>query len=104
MSLIIYWCNRQARRVRYGQFLRESRSIVRAGTPFLLSLRGTNMRTVETPSAAGTGWRRTLGQFYRMIEAIETSPLESLYDRVLRLEQEISALKRNLPIGSVDHE
>jgi len=51
------------------------------------------------------------GQFYRMIEAIETSPLESLYDRVLRLddrvlrlEQEISALKRNLPIGSVDHE
>ncbi len=84
--------------------MRESRSIVRAGTPFLLSLRGTNMRTVETPSAAGTGWRRTLGQFYRMIEAIETSPLESLYDRVLRLEQEISALKRNLPIGSVDHE
>jgi hypothetical protein len=62
------------------------------------------MRTVETPSAAGTGWRRTLGQFYRMIEAIETSPLESLYDRVLRLEQEISALKRNLPIGSVDHD
>ncbi len=91
--------------------MRESRSIVRAGTPFLLSLRGTNMRTVETPSAAGTGWRRTLGQFYRMIEAIETSPLESLYDRVLRLddrvlrlEQEISALKRNLLIGSVDHE
>jgi hypothetical protein len=104
MSIIIYWCNRQARRIRYGQFLRESRSIVRAGTPLLLSLRGTNMRTVETPSAAGTGWRRTLGQFYRMIEAIETSPLESLYDRVLRLEQEISALKRNLPIGSVDHE
>jgi hypothetical protein len=62
------------------------------------------MRTVETPSAAGTGWRRTLGRFYRMIEAIETSPLESLYDRVLRLEQEISALKRNLPSGSVDHE
>ena len=62
------------------------------------------MRTVETPSAAGTGWRRTLGRFYRMIEAIETSPLESLYDRVLRLEQEISALKRNLPIGCVDHE
>src|SRR5882757_3328850 len=87
-----------------GRLLRESRSIVRAGTPFLLSLRGTNMRTVETPSAAGTGWRRTLGQFYRMIEAIETSPLESHYDRVLRLEQEISALKRNLLIGSVDHE
>jgi hypothetical protein len=62
------------------------------------------MRTVETPSAAGTGWRRTLGQFYRMIEAIETSSLESLYDRVLRLEQEISALKRNLPISPVDHE
>jgi len=62
------------------------------------------MRTVDTPSTAGTGWRRTLGRFYRMIEAIETSPLESLYDRVLRLEQEISALKRNLPIGSVDHE
>ena len=104
--MIIYWCNRQARRVRYGQFLRETRSIVRAmpGRRFYFSLRGANMRTVETPSAAGTGWRRTLGQFYRMIEAIETSPLESLYDRVLRLEQEISALKRNLPIGSVDHE
>jgi hypothetical protein len=39
-----------------------------------------------------------------MIEAIETSPLESLHDRVLRLEQEVSALKRNLPIGSVDNE
>ena len=46
-----------------------------------------------------------------MIEAAETSPLESLYDRVLRLddrvlrlEQEISALKRDLPIGCVDHE
>jgi hypothetical protein len=62
------------------------------------------MRTVETPSAAGTAWRRTLSQLYRMIEAVETSPLESLYDRVLRLEQEISALKRNWPIGSVDHE
>ena len=63
-----------------------------------------NMRTVETPSAAGTGWRRTLSQLYRMIEAAETSPLESLYDRVLQLEQEVSALKHNLPIGSVDHE
>ena len=62
------------------------------------------MRTVETPSAAGTGWRRTLGRFYRMIEAIETSPMEILYDRVLQLEQEVSALKRNLLIGSVDHE
>src|SRR6266481_9259282 len=103
MSIIIYWCNRQARRVRYGQFLRESRSIVRARTPFLLSLRGANMRTVETPSAAGTGWRRTLGQFYRTIAAIETSPMEILYDRVLQLEQEVSALKRNLLIGSVDH-
>ncbi len=73
------------------------------------------MRTVETPSAAGTGWRRTLGQLYRMIEAAQTSPLESvyervlrleesLYERVLRLEQEVSALKRNLPMGSLDHE
>jgi hypothetical protein len=25
--------------------------------------------------------------------------LESLYERVLRLEQEVSALKRNLPMG-----
>ena len=39
-----------------------------------------------------------------MIEAAETSPLESLYERVLRLEQQVSALKRNLPMGSVDHE
>ena len=62
------------------------------------------MRTVETPSAAGTGWRRTLSQLYRMIEAVETTPLESLYDRVLRLEQEVSALKRSSPIGSIDHE
>ena len=62
------------------------------------------MRTVETPSAASKGWRRTLSQLYRTIEAVETSPLESLYDRVLRLEQEVSALKRNLPIGPVDHE
>jgi hypothetical protein len=66
------------------------------------------MRTVETPSAAGTGWRGSLIRFYRMIEALETSletsPMESLYDRVLRLEQEVSALKRNLPIGSVGYE
>ena len=62
------------------------------------------MRTVETPSAAGTGWRRTLSHLYRMIEAAQKSPLESLYERVLRLEQEVSALKRNLPMGSVDHE
>jgi hypothetical protein len=75
-----------------------------AGRRFLLSLPGTNMRTVETPSAAGTGWRRTLGQLYRTIAAVETSPMEILYDRVLQLEQEVSALKRNLLIGSVDHE
>jgi hypothetical protein len=66
------------------------------------------MRTVETPSAAGTGWRWSLIRFYRMIEALETSletsPMESLYDRVLRLEQEVSTLKRNLPIGSVGDE
>jgi hypothetical protein len=62
------------------------------------------MRTVETPPAAGKGWRNTLSQLYRMIEAAETSPLEILYDRVLRLEQEVSALKRNLPIDSLDHE
>ena len=67
-------------------------------------LTGANMRTVETPSAAATGWRRTLSQLYRMIEAAQTSPLESLYERVLRLEQEVSALKRNLPMGSADHE
>ena len=67
-------------------------------------LTGANMRTVETPSAAGTGWRRTLSQLYRLIEAAETSPMEILYDRVLQLEQEVSALKRNLLIGSVDHE
>ena len=66
------------------------------------------MRTAETPSAASRGWRSTLIRFYHMIEALETSleisPLESLYDRVLQLEQEVSALKRNLLIGSVDHE
>ena len=62
------------------------------------------MRTVEPPSAAGTGWRRTLSQLYRTIEAAETSPLGSLYERVLRLEQEVSALKRDLPMGSADHE
>jgi hypothetical protein len=41
-----------------------------------------------------------------MIEALETSletsPLESLYDRVLQLEQEVSALKRNSLIDSAD--
>ena len=66
-------------------------------------LTGANMRTVETPSAAGRGWRRTLTQLYRAMAAVETSPMEILYDRVLQLEQEVSALKRNLPIGSVDH-
>jgi hypothetical protein len=60
------------------------------------------MRTAETPSASGRGWRRTLSRFYRMIEALETSPLEILYDRVLQLEQEVSALKRNLPIDPVE--
>jgi hypothetical protein len=60
------------------------------------------MRTVETPSALG--WRRTLSQLYRTIAAVETSPMEILFDRVLQLEQEVSALKRNLLIGSVDHE
>jgi hypothetical protein len=59
------------------------------------------MRTVETPSAVGTGWRRTLNQLYRTIAAVETSPMEILYDRVLQLEQEVSALKRSLLIGSV---
>ena len=62
------------------------------------------MRTEETPSVAGTGWRRTLNQLYRMIQGLETSPSEILHDRILRLEQEVSALKRNLPVDSVDHE
>jgi hypothetical protein len=62
------------------------------------------MRTVKTPSAVGTGWRRTLSQLYRTIAAVETSPMEILYDRVLQLEQEVSALKRNLPTDSVDLE
>jgi hypothetical protein len=62
------------------------------------------MRTLETPSAASTGWRGSLSRFYRIIEALEASPMESLYDRILRLEQEVSALKRNLPIGSVELE
>jgi len=62
------------------------------------------MRTVETPSAVGTGWRSTLSQLYRTIAAVEMSPMEILYNRVLQLEQEVSALKRNLLIGSVDHE
>ena len=67
-------------------------------------LTGANMRTVEAPSAAGTGLRRRLSRLYRMIEALETSPMESLFDRVLRLEQEVSELKRNSPIGYVAHE
>ncbi|WP_334395529.1 hypothetical protein [Bradyrhizobium sp. AZCC 2289] len=46
----------------------------------------------------------TLSQLYRTIAAVETSPMEILYDRVLQLEQEVSALKRNLLIGSVGHE
>jgi hypothetical protein len=62
------------------------------------------MGTAETPSAVGTGWRRTLSQLYRTLAVVETSPMEILYDRVLRLEQEVSALKRNLLHGSVDHE
>ena len=62
------------------------------------------MRTEETPSAVGLGWRRTLSQLYRTLAVVEPSPMEILYDRVLQLEQEVSALKRNLPIGSVDHE
>jgi hypothetical protein len=60
------------------------------------------MRTAETPSAAGRGWRRTLNRLYRIMAALETSPLEILYDRVLQLEQEVSALKRDLPTDSVD--
>ena len=111
MSTIIYWCDRQARRVRYGQFLRESRSIVRARTPFLLQLTGSEHANGRDAIGRRHRMAKDPGQFYRMIEAIETSPLESLYDRVLRLddrvlrlEQEISALKRNLPIGCVDHE
>lgn len=73
---------------------------------FSTQLTGANMGTAETPSAAGRGWRSTLVRFYHMIEALETSletsPLESLYDRVLQLEQEVSALKRNSLTDSVD--
>ena len=54
------------------------------------------MRTLHKPSTTGTRWRRTLSQLYRMTEAAETSPLEILYDRVVLLEREVSALKRNL--------
>src|SRR5258708_35140884 len=93
---------------KYGEYGTDSSCAnrVRLSVPGrrVTQLTGANMRTVETPSAAGTGWRRTLSQLYRMIEAAQTSPLESLYERVLRLEQEVSALKRNLPMGSVDHE
>ena len=67
-------------------------------------LTGANMRTVETASAASTGWRGSLSRLYKIIEALETSPMESLYDRILRLDEEVSTLKRNLPIGSVEHE
>jgi hypothetical protein len=84
--------------------LRDLCSFVRTRTPLPTQLTGANMRTVEMPSAAGIGWRRTLRQLYRLIEAVETSPMEILYDRVLLLEQEVSELKRNLPIGSVDDE
>jgi hypothetical protein len=61
------------------------------------------MPTVETPSATGAGWRRALSQLFRIIEAVEMSPLQTLHDRVSRLEQEVSALKRHPPIGSIDH-
>ena len=62
------------------------------------------MRAVETLSAAGTGLRRAVNKFYQMIEGLETSPSEILYDRILRLEQEVSALKRNLRMDSIDYE
>src|SRR2546430_14826811 len=64
---------------------------------------GANMRTVETPSAVGTGWRRTLSQLYRTIAAVETSPMEILYDRGLQLRKAGSGLQRNFPSGSGDH-
>src|SRR5713101_7634886 len=59
----------------------------------------TGSEYANSREAIGTGWRRTMSQLYRMIEAAQTSPLESLYERVSRLEQEVSALKRNLPMG-----
>jgi hypothetical protein len=96
--------NRRIRRVRYAQPLGGSGSISPCQDAVSTQATGTNMRTVETPSATGTRWRRTLSQLYRMIEAAETSPLGILYDRVLQLEQEVSALKRNLPIGSPERE
>src|SRR5262249_29971841 len=96
--------HRQIRQVGYGQSFARIALVCPCQNAVSVQLMGANMPTVETPSTAGTGWRRTLSQFYRMIEAIETSPLESLHDRVLRLEQEVSALKRNLPIDSVDNE
>jgi hypothetical protein len=54
-------------------------------------------------SAYGSEHANSRDAIGRLIEAVETSPMEILYDRVLQLEQEVSALKRNLPIDSVDH-
>jgi polyhydroxyalkanoate synthesis regulator phasin len=40
-------------------------------------------------------WQRTLRSILQFAEAIETSPMEELFDRILRLEQDVAALKKN---------
>ena len=40
-------------------------------------------------------WHRTLRSILRFAEAIEISPMEDLFNRVLRLEQDVAALKKN---------
>lgn len=40
-------------------------------------------------------WHRTLRSILRGAEAIEISPMEDLFDRVLRLERDVAALKKN---------
>ena len=40
-------------------------------------------------------WQRMLRSILRFAEAIEISPMEELFDRALRLEQDVTALKKN---------
>ncbi len=40
-------------------------------------------------------WQRTFRSILRYAEAIETSPMEDLFDRILRLQQDVAALKKD---------
>ena len=103
MSTIISLMNRQIRRVRTdGSYVNH----VRLSAPGRRFYSAYGSEHANSRDAIGRRHRmaKDLSQLYRTIAAVETSPMEILYDRVLQLEQEVSALKRNLLIGSVDHE